>query len=80
LTLHAGAAPSRPTYHRPIVTQDRLPVPKAASATKAKKDKSASGANLGFEAKLWLTADKLRNNWDAASYADCCTSELGLIH
>ena len=25
-----------------------------------------SSANLGFEAKLWLTADKLRNNMDAA--------------
>ncbi len=25
-------------------------------------------ANLGFEAKLWFTADKLRNNMDAAEY------------
>src|SRR5438477_8132087 len=25
-------------------------------------------AHLGFEAKLWLTADKLRNNMDAAEY------------
>ena len=25
-------------------------------------------AELGFEAKLWLTADKLRNNMDAAEY------------
>lgn len=25
-----------------------------------------STANLGFEAKLWLAADKLRNNMDAA--------------
>ena len=25
-----------------------------------------SSANLGFEAKLWLSADKLRNNMDAA--------------
>lgn len=25
-------------------------------------------ANLGFEAKLWLAADKLRNNMDAAEY------------
>ena len=39
------------------------------------KKKAASGsasngtaANLGFEAKLWLTADKLRNNMDAAEY------------
>ena len=25
-------------------------------------------ANIGFEAKLWLTADKLRNSMDAAEY------------
>ncbi len=37
-------------------------------------DKSA--ANLGFEAKLWLTADKLRNNMDAAEYKHVV---LGLI-
>ena len=33
----------------------------------ASADKSS--ANLGFEAKLWLTADKLRNNMDAAEYS-----------
>ena len=38
--------------------------------------KSNSGANLGFEAKLWLTADKLRNNMDAAEYKHVV---LGLI-
>ncbi|MFZ3160453.1 MAG: type I restriction-modification system subunit M N-terminal domain-containing protein [Rhodoferax sp.] len=27
-----------------------------------------SSAHLGFKAKLWLTADKLRNNMDAAKY------------
>jgi len=27
---------------------------------------NASTATIGFEAKLWLTADKLRNNMDAA--------------
>jgi type I restriction-modification system DNA methylase subunit len=27
-----------------------------------------NSANLGFEAKLWLTADKLRNNMDAKEY------------
>jgi hypothetical protein len=27
---------------------------------------SPSTATIGFEAKLWLTADKLRNNMDAA--------------
>jgi hypothetical protein len=26
-----------------------------------------SSANLGFEAKLWLAADKLRNNMDTAA-------------
>ena len=33
-------------------------------------------ANLGFEAKLWLAADKLRNNMDAAEYKHVV---LGLI-
>ncbi len=44
-----------------------------------KTEKTAStgnGANLGFEAKLWLTADKLRNNMDAAEYKHVV---LGLI-
>jgi type I restriction enzyme M protein len=44
-----------------------------------KKSKTASptsSANLGFEAKLWLTADKLRNNMDAAEYKHVV---LGLI-
>jgi type I restriction-modification system DNA methylase subunit len=36
----------------------------------------ASGAHLGFEAKLWLAADKLRNNRDAAEYKHVV---LGLI-
>ena len=35
-----------------------------------------STANLGFEQKLWLTADKLRNNMDAAEYKHVV---LGLI-
>ena len=30
--------------------------------------KAESNANLGFEAKLWLSADNLRNNMDAAEY------------
>ena len=33
-------------------------------------------ATIGFEAKLWLTADKLRNNMDAAEYKHVV---LGLI-
>ena len=35
-----------------------------------------SGAMLGFEAKLWLAADKLRNNMDAAEYKHVV---LGLV-
>ncbi len=40
------------------------------------KKSESSGANLGFEAKLWLAADKLRNNMDAAEYKHVV---LGLI-
>ena len=45
---------------------------------KSNKAKSGSngGANLGFEAKLWLAADKLRSNMDAAEYKHVV---LGLI-
>lgn len=44
---------------------------------KAKAKSSAdTAANLGFEAKLWLTADKLRNNMEAAEYKHVV---LGLI-
>ena len=35
-----------------------------------------TGANLGFEAKLWQAADALRNNMDAAEYKHVV---LGLI-
>ena len=50
---------------------------KAATAATAKPGKSnGNGANLGFEAKLWLAADKLRNNMDAAEYKHVV---LGLI-
>lgn len=46
-----------------------------------KKRKSSNGAKdstatIGFEAKLWLAADKLRNNMDAAEYKHVV---LGLI-
>ncbi|HPG61399.1 MAG TPA: class I SAM-dependent DNA methyltransferase [Casimicrobium sp.] len=37
---------------------------------------SNSSATIGFEAKLWLAADKLRNNMDAAEYKHVV---LGLI-
>ena len=53
----------------------------ATSGTKkrgrAKKTNGANGAgDLGFEAKLWQAADKLRNNMDAAEYKHVV---LGLI-
>jgi type I restriction enzyme M protein len=35
---------------------------------KAASAKTDSTAQLGFEAKLWLAADKLRNNSHAADY------------
>ncbi|MFO0916530.1 MAG: type I restriction-modification system subunit M N-terminal domain-containing protein [Pirellulales bacterium] len=41
-----------------------------------KSGDAGSSANLGFEAKLWLAADKLRNNMDAAEYKHVV---LGLI-
>ena len=37
---------------------------------------NGNGSNLGFEAKLWATADALRNNMDAAEYKHVV---LGLI-
>jgi type I restriction enzyme M protein len=37
-------------------------------ASKTNNDKESSGANLGFEDKLWKAADKLRSNMDAAEY------------
>jgi type I restriction enzyme M protein len=45
---------------------------------RAKSNKSSdnSSANIGFEAKLWLAADKLRSNMDAAEYKHVV---LGLI-
>jgi type I restriction enzyme M protein len=45
-------------------------------ARKASSHPADSTANLGFEAKLWLAADKLRNNMDAAEYMHVV---LGLI-
>src|SRR6266576_5781784 len=43
---------------------------------KTKGKKSDSAAQIGFEAKLWLAADKLRSNMDAAEYKHVV---LGLI-
>ena len=46
-----------------------------ARPAKIKKSEQVT-AHLGFEAKLWLAADKLRNNMDAAEYKHVF---LGLI-
>jgi type I restriction enzyme M protein len=43
---------------------------------KPKAKKTDTGANLGFEGKLWAAADALRNNMDAAEYKHVV---LGLI-
>ena len=48
--------------------------PKAKTKTTA--EKNGNGTTLGFEAKLWLAADKLHNNMDAAEYKHVV---LGLI-
>ncbi len=42
----------------------------------APENKANKGANLGFEQKLWLSADKMRSNMDAAEYKHVV---LGLI-
>jgi type I restriction enzyme M protein len=41
-----------------------------------KEKENGNGSNLGFEAKLWQAADKMRSNMDAAEYKHVV---LGLI-
>lgn len=48
---------------------------KRKSKAASKRD-GQNGANLGFQKTLWLAADKLRNNIDAAEYKHVV---LGLI-
>ncbi len=50
--------------------------PKSEPKPKKKSARADTGANLGFEAKLWAAADALRNNMDAAEYKHVV---LGLI-
>jgi type I restriction enzyme M protein len=64
-------------------SQAELPLAEAApEEAPAEKPKSGrakaqkNGGDLGFEATLWLAADKLRNNMDAAEYKHVV---LGLI-
>jgi len=49
---------------------------KKTSRKTTAKAPNGNGANLGFEQTLWLAADKLRNNLDAAEYKHVV---LGLI-
>src|SRR5213082_1447926 len=46
------------------------------SRSRSGNSNNNSSANIGFEAKLWLAADKLRSNMDAAEYKHVV---LGLI-
>lgn len=52
------------------------PASQPAKQGRDKKVTAANGGDLGFEAKLWQAADKLRNNMDAAEYKHVV---LGLI-
>src|SRR6187200_3412322 len=61
-----------PLHHR-IENQNNMPRVAKQQRENGSKDTTA---NLGFEAKLWLAADKLRNNMDAAEYKHVV---LGLI-
>jgi type I restriction enzyme M protein len=45
-------------------------------STRKKSHNQSNGANLGFEEKLWLAADKLRGHMDASEYKHVV---LGLI-
>jgi type I restriction enzyme M protein len=48
----------------------------AEKPSKTKAQPSESGANVGYEAQLWLMADALRGSMDAAEYKHVC---LGLL-
>ncbi|MBW8879638.1 MAG: N-6 DNA methylase [Acidobacteria bacterium] len=58
---------------RPAASAEAETSPRRGRAKKATK---ASGANLGFEDKLWAAADKLRGHMDASEYKNVV---LGLI-
>jgi type I restriction enzyme M protein len=47
-----------------------------AARARSARYSTGNGANLGFEAKMWAAADKLRSNMDAAEYKHVV---LGLI-
>jgi type I restriction enzyme M protein len=49
---------------------------RATPAKASKANSNGNGANLGFEAQLFLAADKLRKNLEPSDYKHVC---LGLI-
>lgn len=51
-------------------------MPKETSRNPVGTDRKNGGANLGFEAKMWQAADKLRGSMDAAEYKHVV---LGLV-
>jgi len=74
--LLASAQPAnRLALRRAVVAKPRHLMARAKSSSSASSS-APSTATIGFEAKLWLTADKLRNNMDAAEYKHVV---LGLI-
>ncbi len=51
-----------------------------AKRKSAASPNESSTATIGFEAKLWLTADKLRNTMDAAEYKHVVRALIDRIH
>ena len=62
-------SPNAHKERREEFTPEKIPNPTMARSKSSDTDsKAQSTATIGFEAKLWLTADKLRNNMDTAEY------------
>jgi type I restriction enzyme M protein len=69
--LTGAAAPAKPVA--PVAAP---PLKRPEPKPKRQSQSTDSTARLGFEARLWQTADALRNNMDAAEYKHVV---LGLI-
>jgi type I restriction enzyme M protein len=65
-----------PTPILPRYTRTSAGAPNGGTVARTARAKVDTGSNGGFEAKLWQTADALRNNMDAAEYKHVV---LGLI-
>ena len=61
-------APSTSHLLHPMSASEKPAGKRATKPVKASDKSDKSSANIGFEAKLWQAADKLRNNMDAAEY------------